>query len=493
MLRILLLLALAPRAAAVGWSQFRGGPYRDGTTTTVGPTSSNLLWRFLLRGTSQGAPTVHPDESMVYVGGTDGFYGINSDGTFGWYLRIDQGIVNSAAAVSTKHNLVVFGGMNGGIYAVDARTGLTKWTVWTKKATKGTRSDPYIYSSPVLDDREDLLYIGAADGLYAVELESGRVKWIFDAKGEPVWSSPALSADQKTVYVGGIDNFVHAIDAATGIKVWEWETGGFPDDPDDPDVDSSPAVSRRDGTVYVGSFDNRLHAIDGRTGQVKWSYRTDDDVISSPSVARDGKTIYIPSISGKVHAVSDKGEKRWSTDLGHAIMAEPVLDGANTLYIGDDDGKVYALDAKNGKIKWSHDFGDKVRGEPAVANGRLYVATINADAFLHCIGGEGGSSSHSSSSKASDKDAGGSSFGKVVVWLAVLLGLGFVAYAALTVGRPMLEQHGFRLPQSMQRDGFRMQRDGFEAAPRDDGTYAAPFVELQESMMSDKEPGGAVI
>ena len=98
----LLLLALAPTATAVGWSQFRGGPYRDGTTTTVGPKANNLLWRFLLRGTSQGAPTVHPDESMVYVGGTDGFYGVNSDGTFGWYLRIDKGVVNSAAAVSTE-------------------------------------------------------------------------------------------------------------------------------------------------------------------------------------------------------------------------------------------------------------------------------------------------------------------------------------------------------------------------------------------------------
>ena len=30
--------------------------------------------------------------------------GVNSDGTFGWYLRIDKGVVNSAAAVSTKHN-----------------------------------------------------------------------------------------------------------------------------------------------------------------------------------------------------------------------------------------------------------------------------------------------------------------------------------------------------------------------------------------------------
>ena len=50
------------------------------------PEANNLLWRFAARHVAGGAPTVHPDESMVYVGGTDGFYGVNSDGTFGWYL-----------------------------------------------------------------------------------------------------------------------------------------------------------------------------------------------------------------------------------------------------------------------------------------------------------------------------------------------------------------------------------------------------------------------
>ena len=59
-------------------------------------------------------------------------------------------------------------------------------------------------------------------------------------------------------------------------------------------------------------------------------------------------------ICAQVHAVSDKGEKRWSTDLGHPVMAEPVLDGEGTLYVGNDDGKVYALDARKGKILWSH-------------------------------------------------------------------------------------------------------------------------------------------
>ena len=53
---------------------------------------------------------------------------------------------------------------------------------------------------------DDIAFVGAADGLY-VELASGRVKWIFDAKGEaPPGASLPSKRDQKTVYVGGIDN-----------------------------------------------------------------------------------------------------------------------------------------------------------------------------------------------------------------------------------------------------------------------------------------------
>jgi len=61
------------------------------------------------------------------------------------------------------------------------------------------------------------------------------------------------------VYVGSLDHKVYCLNAATGAKVWEYETGG--------DVASSPAVSG--GYVYVGSYDNRvycLNAADGDTG-----------------------------------------------------------------------------------------------------------------------------------------------------------------------------------------------------------------------------------
>ena len=67
-------------------------------------------------------------------------------------------------------------------------------------------------------------------------------------------SSPAIGSDG-TVYVGSSfpEKKLHAINGKSGVKLWEFKTGGR--------VDSSPAIGS-DGTVYVGSADTKkLYAI----------------------------------------------------------------------------------------------------------------------------------------------------------------------------------------------------------------------------------------
>ena len=66
-----------------------------------------------------------------------------------------------------------------------------------------------------------------------------------------MFSSPAIGSDG-TVYVGSWDKKLYAINGKTGVKLWEFETGGH--------VYSSPAIGS-DGTVYVGSNDKKLYAI----------------------------------------------------------------------------------------------------------------------------------------------------------------------------------------------------------------------------------------
>ena len=64
-------------------------------------------------------------------------------------------------------------------------------------------------------------------------------------------SSPAIGS-VGTVYVGSSDKKLYALSGKSGVKLWEFKTGGS--------VDSSPDIGP-DGTVYVGSHDKKLYAI----------------------------------------------------------------------------------------------------------------------------------------------------------------------------------------------------------------------------------------
>jgi len=78
--------------------------------------------------------------------------------------------------------------------------------------------------------------------------------------------APALG-DDGTVYAGGDDSTLYAVDGATGRKKWEAPLEGR--------GTSSPCV--RDGRVFIhagkGSTENTIYALDAQDGSVTWSYR----------------------------------------------------------------------------------------------------------------------------------------------------------------------------------------------------------------------------
>jgi len=91
------------------------------------------------------------------------------------------------------------------------------------------------------------LYIGHADGLYAVDPAKHQVKWAYGSAS--VVSSPAVGADG-TVYFGAMDGYLYAV--KNGVLVWQVKTKG--------QVNSSPAIGV-DGTVYAMSDDGNLYSV----------------------------------------------------------------------------------------------------------------------------------------------------------------------------------------------------------------------------------------
>lgn len=393
--RLLLLasLALAPAcrpgegSGDAATTMFRGGPAHLGVYPTDGIQEfGGVLWRVQTAGPVRSSPAVA--DGRVFFGSADGHvYAVDLKGKSLW--RTDAGAaVNSSPAVAdgrvfvqsrkgeilalsgetgavlwrtatgpdapldwgyesgdiylsspvVAQGKVVVGSGDGNLYALDAGNGQVRWRL---------RTGGRVRSSPAVAD--GVVFAGSLDGsLYAADLETGRLRWRFDTLGrslksgdfgfdrKSVQSSPAVA--DGTVYVGGRDGFLYAVEAATGRQRWRldhqvsW-------------VITSPAV--REGRVYAGSSDAHFfQAVDARTGREVWRLPTPASVWSSPAVAGGG--VYVGDSGGTLHAVdAGTGRERWTFRAGAGIYSSPVP-VAGMLLAGSNDGALYALGAGAG-------------------------------------------------------------------------------------------------------------------------------------------------
>ena len=104
-----------------------------------------------------------------------------------------------------------------------------------------------------------------------------------------------------------------------------------------------------------------------------WSYTTGNNVFSSPAVANG--VVYVGSDDGNVYALNAAtGAELWSFKTGSTVESSPAV-ANGVVYIGSDDHNVYALNAATGAKLWSFATGAAVESSPAVANGVVYVGS----------------------------------------------------------------------------------------------------------------------
>ena len=84
---------------------------------------------------------------------------------------------------------------------------------------------------------------------------------------------------------------MYALDAESGKLRWRFQTDG--------EVRSSPAIAG--GLVYIGSNDDHLYALDAEVGDLVWKYETDDDI--RVPVLSIGETVYFGSYDYNFYAV----------------------------------------------------------------------------------------------------------------------------------------------------------------------------------------------
>lgn len=139
------------------------------------------------------------------------------------------------------------------------------------------------------------------------------------------------------------------------------------------DVEIGAADVTADGSWPMFSHDRLNSGQDpvssGPTAGVepRWAFATDGAVRSSPAVVEG--TVYVGSDDGQVYAIdAATGEQEWAYRTGGAVRSSPAVFD-HVVYVGSDDHHLHAVSVATGEGLWTYETGGDVRSPPTVQTG----------------------------------------------------------------------------------------------------------------------------
>ena len=279
-----------------------------------------------------------------------------------------------------------------------------------------------LHGTPAVSRDGSTIYISYTTGtapnqkgtLFALRAPSSgqdaQIAWQADLGG-PASSSPTLAADG-TLYYINVPGLVSAIDSNGGRVKWTAQVGTTGDAPFGQTVKISPAVAP-DGTVYVTTITGSLYAVsppsgNGTQGSIKWAFdfgqhlgptplvsapvtagpnRGQDAIGSAASVTigPDG-TIYVGANNSNFYAIDANGQQKWlyeaERELAGIWTTAALSPDASVLFFAANKGGLYALNTRDGALKWQFPIFASVYASPALdSRGTLYVAATVGHVF----------------------------------------------------------------------------------------------------------------
>lgn len=178
---------------------------------------------------------------------------------------------------------------------------------------------------------------------------------------------PPPPSSHSPVYAGSQSGSFYALSRSAGSPLWiHAVTMG---------VTSSAAVARdAAGTVVYVGLGVSLQALNATSGLILWTFPTQDWVVSSPLLLPGG-TLYVGSNDGSVYAVSAaSGQQVWSYTTGGPVGGSVAVSEGVAVF-GSSDQNVYGVDAANGTLLWKFATAAAVQSTAALGNGTAYIGS----------------------------------------------------------------------------------------------------------------------
>jgi polyvinyl alcohol dehydrogenase (cytochrome) len=414
--------ALSVGAPIAEWKMYQHDETHSGFSATSAITASNVsalapAWSFQAGDLVTGTPIV--SGGVVYIGSWDGrMYALReTDGSLIW--SYDGGTINQLERCSISYGIDSTAALSGGrlyfgnglaqLHALNAANGQLIWRTQLGDPNIGN----HIWGSPVVFDGK--VYVGLASHcvnpcvqgrLMCVDAGTGRVLWSFAAApegstGGAVWSSAAVDAARRLVYVGtgnyctGVDTHsteVVALNADTGALVWVFRRIPL-GDKNNLDFGASPVLFDIGNTpaLAIPSKDGHCYALNRATGELIWDTVVTDGstiggIISSPAAAY-GRIYFGATVltrTGKVVALDQRdGRIVWEVTQSSKVFGAAAVGGGVT-FIGGFDGRLHAYDASTGAELWSAQT-NTVAGGTSISASRVFVGSMDRNVYAFAL------------------------------------------------------------------------------------------------------------
>ncbi len=421
------------------WPQFHGSYFHTGYADVKGPETATLKWKFQLGKMEGGDPNsiAISFDGTIYVAGAVKIFALDKNGNEIW----SKSYQSTQGPALAEDGTIYFLSQNT-IVALD-KNGKEKWKFKTNGNTgfgptigpDGTiyqgSWDGYFYainkdgtlkwkyktvgavSYPASIDKNGIIYLGGGDAhagldsnLYAFNPD-GSLKWKYDTKAMRV-GSPAIGYDG-LIYVPAAPSLI-VLDSSGNLK---WKKGpevsfhnaqvAYAAECGAPPLPPCNGMSQpQNGNVPHQSLGecgapplppcNEVNPLNGIMPQSS-SGQGDIAGIITPAISSDG-TIYIGNAQGILFAIDSKTQEiKWTYQTGadpkqpgfYGLPSFPLVDKKGTVYFGSVDGKMYVVD-KEGKLLWEYQTGGKItEASPAFGpDGVLYFTS--QDGYLYAIG-----------------------------------------------------------------------------------------------------------
>ncbi|MFK5892278.1 MAG: PQQ-binding-like beta-propeller repeat protein [Pseudomonadota bacterium] len=357
----------------IKWTLTTGGPIvsspaigHDGIVY-VSSTDSKLYalrpngfikWIYTTSGEIHSSPAIGLD-GTIYFGSNDNYlYAINPDGTRKWRFVTGGDIVASPAI--GVDGVIYIGSKNGKLYAINP-DGSLKWSINTPDGSS-------IISSASIGHNGSIYYVSELGHMQNINPD-GSVEWsvVNSLSDQPLHASIAIgnagNLYLNTIFTnvggGGGLPFVVIISSYTlnGTYRWDYSIEGL-------GQNASPVVNGNNNIISSGIMESIL--LDS-PGNIVWDLGFNYDE-STPAIDSNNN-IYFGTAS-YLYALNSDGTTMWNTTLGGVIRSSPNIANDGTLYVGADNGKMYAIKTGStglNKNSWSS-FGGNQKNTRNVKN-----------------------------------------------------------------------------------------------------------------------------